>query len=70
MEANIGKKSENNMEQYSTEILTTLHVLAYLFEKRVPSNKLHGLNGLNSKLLPVFIQDVDLFLNLCIVRHV
>lgn len=42
----------------------------YLFEKRMPTHRLHQLDRLNTKFLPFFIEDLGFFLNLCKICYI
>lgn len=47
-----------------------LNTPKYLFQKRVPTHGLHWLNRLDTKFLPLFIEDLGFFLNLCKICHI
>lgn len=48
----------------------SLNTCIYLFEKRMPTCRPHQLYRLNTKLLPLFIEDLGFFLNLCKICHI
>lgn len=48
----------------------SLDTQKYLFEKRMPTHRLHQLDRLNTELLPLFIEDLSFFLNLCKICYI